>query len=131
MEMPNVNPSTTTIEALESKFDIAREKSVANYSFYLGATEENIDEIIKLDPTKHCGVKVFMGASTGNLLVEDEKALNEIFDKLQLIVTHCERGEVIQKNLDTLSSSQPFTIQDHPRIRDAEACYASSSMLLA
>ena len=79
MEMPNVNPATTTVSALEAKFEIARNNSMANYSFYLGATEANLDEIKKLDPNKHCGVKVFMGASTGDLLVEHPQALDDIF----------------------------------------------------
>ena len=79
MEMPNVNPATTTIEALEAKYEIARFNSAANYAFYLGATEKNLEQIKLLDPTRHCGVKVFMGASTGNLLVEDPSALEAIF----------------------------------------------------
>ncbi len=129
MEMPNVNPATTTIEALESKFDIAENSSLANYSFYLGATEENIEEIKRLDPQRHCGVKVFMGASTGNLLVEDKNALEEIFrDSPVLIVTHCESGEVIKANREELLKSKAeLTIQDHPVLRDDEACFASSS----
>ncbi|MCH2207784.1 MAG: dihydroorotase [Lentisphaerales bacterium] len=129
MEMPNVNPSTTTIEALEKKFDIARESSAANYSFYLGATEENVEEIKRLDPTRHCGVKVFMGASTGNLLVEDEKALEEIFAGAPtLIVTHCEKGPIIAQNQERLTANgRELVIQDHPVLRDAAACYASSS----
>ena len=91
MEMPNVSPATTTIEALEKKYAIAAERSHANYSFYLGATEDNIEQIKLLDPTRHCGVKVFMGASTGDLLVEAPHALEAIFrDSPALIVTHCE-----------------------------------------
>ena len=91
MEMPNVDPATTSIEALEKKFDIAQQSSMANYSFYLGATEDNLEQIKLLDPAKHCGVKVFMGASTGNLLVENPNALEGIFrDSPVLIVTHCE-----------------------------------------
>lgn len=129
MEMPNVNPSTTTIEALEKKFDIARASSAANYSFYLGATEENVEEIKRLDPTKHCGVKVFMGASTGNLLVEDEKALEDIFAGAPtLIVTHCEKGSIIAQNQERLTASgRELLIKDHPVLRDVAACYASSS----
>ena len=129
MEMPNVNPATTTIEALEKKFDIAAQSSLANYSFYLGATEDNLDQIKKLDPTKHCGVKVFMGASTGNLLVEDPQALDAIFrDSPVLIVTHCESGPVIAKNQEQLRKEKAvFTIEDHPILRDDRACYASSS----
>ncbi|MCG9569339.1 dihydroorotase [Vibrio chagasii] len=129
MEMPNVNPATTSIEALEKKFDIAAQSSLANYSFYLGATEDNLDQIKKLDPTKHCGVKVFMGASTGNLLVEDPQALDAIFrDSPVLIVTHCESGPVIAKNQEQLSKDKAdLTIEDHPILRDDKACYASSS----
>ena len=129
MEMPNVDPATTSIEALESKFDIGRKSSMANYSFYLGATENNLEQIKRLDPTKHCGVKVFMGASTGNLLVENPQALEAIFrDSPALIVTHCESGPVIAGNLKKyqLAARKP-TIEDHPLIRDTEACYTSSS----
>ena len=130
MEMPNVNPSTTTIEALENKYDIARENSIANYAFYLGATENNIEQIKRLDPSKHCGVKVFMGASTGNLLVEDRAALEDIFREAPtLIATHCESGPVIAKNLARVEAlNRPIVITDHPIIRDAEACFASSSL---
>ena len=129
MEMPNVSPATTTIEALEKKFDIGEQTSFANYSFYLGATEDNLTEIKRLNPQKHCGVKVFMGASTGDLLVEAPHALDAIFrESPTLIVTHCESGPKIQENLDRIMQSQAtVTIQDHPRIRDAEACYLSSS----
>ena len=129
MEMPNVNPATTTIEALEEKFDIAAQSSQANYSLYLGATEDNLEQIKQLDPNKHCGVKVFMGASTGNLLVEDPQALDAIFrDSPVLIVTHCESGPVIAKNQEQLRKEKAdFTIEDHPILRDDRACYASSS----
>ena len=129
MEMPNVNPATTTIEALEKKYSIGSQSSMGNYAFYLGATEDNIEQIQRLDSTKHCGVKVFMGASTGNLLVKDPKALDEIFRKSPaLIVTHCESGPVIAKNLEQFQNSgKSATILDHPVIRDTEACYASSS----
>ncbi|OHY89063.1 dihydroorotase [Vibrio rotiferianus] len=129
MEMPNVSPATTTIEALERKFAIAEQNSLANYSFYLGATEDNLEQIKQLDPTKHCGVKVFMGASTGDLLVEAPQALDEIFrDSPVLIVTHCESGPVIAQNKQRLlKEKSEFTIEDHPVLRDDEACYASSS----
>ena len=100
MEMPNVNPATTTIAALEKKFAIAKQHSLANYSFYLGATEDNLEQIKQLNPKKHCGVKVFMGASTGDLLVEHPAALEAIFrESPTLIVTHCESGAVIANNL--------------------------------
>ncbi|AYO11395.1 dihydroorotase [Vibrio campbellii] len=129
MEMPNVSPATTTIEALERKFSIAEQSSLANYSFYLGATEDNLEQIKQLDPKKHCGVKVFMGASTGDLLVEAPLALDEIFrDSPVLIVTHCESGPVIAQNKQRLlKEKSEFTIEDHPVLRDDEACYASSS----
>lgn len=129
MEMPNVSPATTTIEALEAKFSIAQQSSLANYSFYLGATESNLDEIKALDPTKHCGVKVFMGASTGDLLVEHPHALDEIFQHSPtLIVTHCESSPIIADNLAKIQQLKTsIEIGDHPVIRDAEACYASSS----
>lgn len=129
MEMPNVNPATTTIEALESKFSIAKESSLANYSFYLGATEDNLEQIKKIDPNRHCGVKVFMGASTGDLLVEAPESLEAIFRNCpSLIVTHCESGPIMTRNLAELERQGGTpTIQDHPVIRDTEACYASSS----
>ena len=129
MEMPNVDPATTTIEALEKKFAIAKKDSLANYSFYLGATENNIEQIKRLNPKIHCGVKVFMGASTGNLLVENPSALEAIFrDSPVLIVTHCESGAVIENNLKKITAQGHVpTISDHPRIRNADSCYASSS----
>lgn len=129
MEMPNVNPATTSIEALEKKFAIAAQNSAANYSFYLGATENNLEQIKLLDPKKHCGVKVFMGASTGNLLVEAPEALEGIFrESPALIVTHCERGPIIRQNLEKIrAEGREPTILDHPIIRDTNACYASSS----
>lgn len=127
MEMPNVTPATTTIEALENKFALAAKKSVANYSFYLGATEDNLGEIKRIDPRRHCGLKVFMGASTGDLLVEHPQALDAIFrESPGLIVTHCESGSIIKDNLRTIGRSN-LDIHDHPAIRCSEACYASSS----
>ena len=129
MEMPNVSPATTTIEALEAKFTLAKNTSLANYSFYLGATENNIDQIKALDPQKHCGVKVFMGASTGDLLVEHPHVLDQIFQySPTLIVTHCESSPIIAQNLTQLQQEKKIiTIEDHPVIRDENACYASSS----
>jgi len=129
MEMPNVNPLTTNKAALEAKYAIAEQHSYANYSFYLGATEHNLDDIKALDPKKVCGVKVFMGASTGNLLVENPEALEGIFRECPvLIVTHCEDGKTISKNNQRYEQQGIIpNITDHPKIRDAEACYASSS----
>jgi dihydroorotase len=129
MEMPNVNPATTSIEILEKKYELGAKNSIANYSFYLGATEDNLDQIKLLNPKIHCGVKVFMGASTGDLLVENPQALDAIFrDSPALIVTHCESGPIISSNLELMrrQGHRP-TIQDHPIIRDTQACYASSS----
>lgn len=129
MEMPNVDPATTTLDALNDKYKIAAEHSLANYAFYLGATEDNLEQIKRLDPKIHCGVKVFMGSSTGDLLVEAPHALDAIFrESPVLIVTHCESGEVIRRNHQRLLQSKSvLTIQDHPKLRDAHACYASSS----
>ncbi len=129
MEMPNVNPSTTTMSAINHKREIAAKHSSANYAFYLGATEENLEDIKSLDPKIVCGVKVFMGASTGNLLVENTNALESIFSECPvLIATHCESGPVIAKNREKLNKPDlEVTIHDHPVIRDDEACYASSS----
>lgn len=129
MEMPNVSPATTSIEALEAKFAIGQASSLANYSFYLGATESNLEEIKKLNPKQHCGVKVFMGASTGDLLVEHPEALDSIFQQSPtLIVTHCENTPIINENLQKLLQQKKVVdIHDHPIIRDEKACYASSS----
>lgn len=129
MEMPNVKPATTTIAALEQKYAIAAERSYANYAFYLGATEDNLEQIKRLDPGKHCGVKVFMGASTGDLLVEAPQALEAIFrESPVLIVTHCESGSVISENRQALLRSKAaLRIEDHPKLRDVKACYESSS----
>ena len=99
MEMPNTKPQTTTIEELEKKYHRAAEVSMANYSFYLGATNDNIEEIRKLDPSANCGVKVFMGSSTGNMLVDKPEALERIFaESPTLIATHCEDEATIQRS---------------------------------
>lgn len=133
MEMPNVNPATTSQQALEDKYALAKAHSIANYAFYLGATEDNLDTIKVLDPKKICGVKVFMGASTGDLLVENPAALDAIFrESPVLIATHCEHGQVIQQNLRKLHHQGITpTIQHHSQIRDETACYASSSYAVA
>lgn len=131
MEMPNVIPATTNMGAIQHKMNIAHKSSLANYSFYLGATNNNLEDIKRIDPTKICGVKVFMGASTGNLLVDSPKALEDIFQQSPvLIATHCEDNKTIQNNLNQLKKTLPETewfAQHHPIIRDADACYASSS----
>ncbi|WP_406827737.1 dihydroorotase [Microbulbifer sp. ARAS458-1] len=129
MEMPNVNPATTTIEALEDKYAIAATSSAANFAFYLGATEDNLEQIKRLDPARHSGVKVFMGASTGDLLVEHPEALDAIFrESPALIATHCESSPIIRQNHEVLRRSKSvLTIEDHPTLRDTDACFASSS----
>ncbi|NVO11359.1 MAG: dihydroorotase [Bacteroidales bacterium] len=131
MEMPNTNPPTTTIELLDEKFRIASEKSFANYSFYLGATNDNVEEIVKVDPRNICGVKVFMGSSTGNMLVDKVETLDAIF-KLSpvLIATHCEDETTIKENIikykELYGESVPFKY--HAEIRSEKACFLSSSL---
>lgn len=131
MEMPNVMPPTLNVEALENKFAIAARKSSANYSFYMGTSNSNIEAIKAIDPTRVCGVKVFMGASTGNLLVDDPVALENIFRESPILVaTHCEDSPMIDSNVEEwhAKNSGPMPIFEHPNMRSREACYASSSM---
>jgi dihydroorotase len=130
MEMPNTNPQTTTIEALEQKYQLAAEKSLANYSFYMGATNDNLDELKKVDPKKVCGVKVFMGSSTGNMLVDKDKTLSAIFAEVPLLITtHCEDEATIVKNIELYKAQYgddvPFNV--HHLIRSEEACFISSA----
>jgi dihydroorotase len=130
MDMPNTNPNTVTLEALEDKHRIAAEKSVANYAFYLGATNDNIDVIRSLDPKQACGIKVFMGSSTGNMLVDSEEALEKIFrDAPVLVATHCEDSPTIELNEAEAREKygEDVPISMHPAIRSEEACYLSSS----
>jgi dihydroorotase len=131
MEMPNTNPATTTSQLLEQKFEIAEKDSLVNYSFYLGATEDNIQEIEKLDNKRVAGVKVFMGSSTGNLLVNKPEILTQIFKASPvLIATHCEDDEIILRNLNQYKTEfgNDIPMKYHPLIRSAEACYRSSSL---
>jgi len=130
MEMPNTNPQTITNDALSRKMEMASEKSVANYAFYLGATNDNLGELKKVDSKQVCGVKIFMGASTGNMLVDNEKALQQIFAEVDmLIATHCEKEEIIRENAAFYRKrfGEMIPIPCHPLIRSAEACYRSSS----
>ena len=131
MEMPNTNPQTVTIEALNEKFEKAANKSYANYSFYLGATNDNLNELRKVDRKNVCGVKIFMGSSTGNMLVDKQKALEAIFSEVDInIATHCEEEEIIQKNIiyyKNLLGTDDIPVKYHPLIRSAEACYQSSA----
>ena len=130
-EMPNVNPNTSTIENLEKKFDIAANKSYANYSFYLGATNDNIEEIKKSDPNASCGLKVFMGASTGDLLVDKYESLEKIFEHCPTnIVTHCEDPKRLVENENIFQEKYGDQLHaaHHAVIRDEECCYLSSSL---
>lgn len=130
MEMPNTNPVTTTYDALQQKLEIASDKSIANYSFYLGATNENIKELIKVDKKHVCGVKVFMGSSTGNMLVDDTKTLQQIFAEVDtLIATHCEKEEIIRDNIEKYKNQfgEDIPMKYHSLIRSEEACYQSSA----
>ena len=134
MEMPNTKPQTTTLGLLEEKFSLAANRSMANYSFYLGATNTNLNELVKVDPRKVCGIKVFMGSSTGNMLVNDLESLNRIFcEATTLIATHCEDENIIKHNLEYYKAiySQKIGCEFHPLIRSEEACYASSSFAVS
>jgi dihydroorotase len=130
MEMPNTSPPTTTIERLEAKYRIAGETSFANYGFYLGATNDNLETIKKLNPLQACGVKVFMGASTGDMLVDDPIALEQIFTCSPIIVaTHCEHSPTIDENIRRFQSihGQDIPMALHPAIRSETACYRSTA----
>ncbi|MCR5037591.1 MAG: dihydroorotase [Bacteroidales bacterium] len=133
MDMPNTNPQTTTQDLLQQKFDLAAQKSAANFSFYLGATNDNIDEIIKTDPKKVCGIKLFMGSSTGNMLVNEDSALVRLFNEAPcLIAAHCEDEQTIHENTVCCKDleSKGEVIADasiHPFIRTTEACYKSTA----
>lgn len=130
MEMPNTVPNTLTQELLQNKYDIAAKNSLANYSFYMGASNDNLDEVLKTDPKNVCGVKIFMGSSTGNMLVDNQKTLEGIFaSSPTLIATHCESEEIIRRNsaLAREKYGEAVPMDMHPVIRDEAACYASSS----
>jgi len=134
IEMPNTLPQATTEELLEDKFSIAEEKSYANYSFMFGGTNDNLAEIEKIDPKKVAALKLFLGSSTGNMLVDNEKVLEQIFKKSPvLIAVHCEDEETIQKNLEEAKAKfgDDIPIEMHPKIRSEEACYKSSSKAVA
>ena len=130
MEMPNTNPQTTTQEKLESKFAIAAKDSIANYSFMFGGTNDNLEELLKTDGKNVAGIKLFLGSSTGNMLVDNPETLEKIFSATSLpISVHCEDEATIQRN--TKKAVEEFgteiPIEQHPKIRSAEACYISSS----
>lgn len=134
MEMPNTQPQTTTLELLEEKYRIAEESSYANYSFMFGGTNDNLEEIKKIDPKKVPALKLFLGSSTGNMLVDDEKVLEKIFAESPVIIAaHCEDESTIQKNLQECIDryGDDIPIELHPKIRSEEACYISSSRAVA
>ena len=131
MEMPNTNPQALTQELLEDKYVIASQTSIANYSFFMGASNDNLEEVLKTDPKKVGAIKIFMGSSTGSMLVDNRTVLEEIFKKSpMLIAVHCEDEQTIQEN--TIKAKKEFgeevPLSEHPNIRSAEACYKSSSM---
>ena len=131
MDMPNTNPQTTTIQALEDKFKDAATKSIVNYSFYFGATNNNADSLALLDKKKVCGVKLFMGSSTGNMLVDQMETLKNIFANAgMLIATHCEDQHIISANSAAYKEKygEDPDVKYHPEIRNEEACYQSSAL---
>lgn len=131
MEMPNTNPQTTNHKELEAKFDIASKDALANHSFFFGATNENIDEVLAVDGKNVCGIKIFMGSSTGNMLVDNEQTLRNIFGKCDLLIaTHCEDEATVRGNEAKYKTQfgEDLPIKYHPIIRNEEACYKSSSM---
>ena len=130
MDMPNTVPNTLTQQLLQDKYDIAAEKSMANYSFYMGVSNDNIDEVLKTDPKNVCGIKAFMGSSTGNMLVNNELTLQRLFQEAPcLIATHCEDEDTIRRNMEIFKAKYgddaPASV--HPLIRSEEACYKTSS----
>lgn len=134
MEQPNTIPAATTIELLEQKYSRAKEVSLANYSFFMGTTNSNLEEILKLDARNVCGVKIFLGSSTGEMLVDNEAALDLIFSKVKMLIAiHAEDDEVIRKNLDFYKEKfgENIPVEFHPLIRSRESCYNSSAKAIA
>lgn len=130
MEMPNTSPQTLTQDLLEEKYSLGASKSLANYSFYMGVSNDNLDEVVKTNPQNVCGIKVFMGASTGNMLVDDPEVLERLFEKAPaLLAVHCEDEPTILENVRILKErfGEDVPIDYHPLIRSEEACYRSSS----
>ena len=131
MEMPNTVPNTLTQELLEDKYQIAAKSAVTNYSFFMGASNDNIEEVLKTNGNNVCGVKVFMGSSTGNMLVDQHDTLEKIFAEVPLLIaTHCEDEQTIRANTELFKTKygENIPMSAHPLIRSAEACYLSSSM---
>tara|TARA_B110000914_G_scaffold20761_1_gene15605 strand:- start:161 stop:1492 length:1332 start_codon:yes stop_codon:yes gene_type:complete len=134
MEMPNTNPQALTQELLEEKFKIAERDSLANFTFFMGVSNNNLEEVLKTDPKTVGAIKIFMGSSTGDMLVDDLNVLEEIFSKSpMLIAVHCEDENTIQKNIKAAKEKygEEVPISEHPNIRSAEACYKSSSMAVS
>jgi dihydroorotase len=131
MEMPNTKPPALTQELLQQKYDRAAKVSLANYSFFMGASNDNLEEVLKTNERAVCGIKVFMGSSTGNMLVDDEKTLEGLFSKVpMLIATHCEDEETVRANMAKFKEKygENVPMEMHPIIRSVEACYKSSSL---
>jgi len=134
MDMPNTNPQTLTQQLLAEKYQLGAQKSIANYSFYMGASNDNLDEVLKTNPKNVCGIKVFMGASTGNMLVDNPDVLAAIFEKAPLLVaTHCEDEPTIQANTAFFKQKygEDIPVEAHPLIRNVEACYKSSALAIS
>ena len=134
MEMPNTNPTTTTTEQLDWKRNRAAQTSLANYAFFFGATNENLEEVLRVDPFKTCGIKIFMGSSTGNMLVDSEPVLEQIFSSTPLVIaTHCEDEATVRRNMAEATSrfGENIPFSEHPLIRSREACFLSSSMAVS
>lgn len=134
MEQPNTTPQTTTIEKLESKFEMGAQSSFANYSFLFGGTNDNLEEIKRLDKNACSGVKLFLGSSTGNMLVDDEAVIEKIFLSTEMVISaHCEDEMTIKRNLEKFKSKygDDIPIKYHAEIRSDEACYLSSSKAIA
>ena len=131
MEMPNVNPPTVTQDLLEEKYQIAARTSLANYSFFMGATNDNLEEVLRTDGRNVCGIKIFMGSSTGNMLVDSPNTLERIFAESPLLIaTHCEDEATVRHNLARYKAEfgDNLSVEFHPKIRDVEACLRSSSL---
>ena len=134
MEMPNTVPNALTQVLLEDKYTIAQHNSPANYSFFMGASNDNLEEVLKTNEKNVCGVKIFMGSSTGNMLVDNETTLNNLFSQVPLLIaTHCEDEATVRKNTEIYKEKygENIPISAHPLIRSEEACYLSSSMAVA
>jgi dihydroorotase len=134
MEMPNTVPNALTQELLEDKYTIAQHNSPANYSFFMGASNDNLEEVLQTNEKNVCGVKIFMGSSTGNMLVDNESTLNNLFSQVPLLIaTHCEDEATVRHNTELYKEKygEHIPVSAHPLIRSEEACYLSSSMAVA